>query len=112
MLSNQGGLFAAPIAYGVANSPGNSALADLDADGDQDLAVVSTTTDTVSVLLNNGDGTFAPQTAYPTLAGPFGIGVGDLDGDGDQDLAVTNTGTTLPTGTCGAAADGTDVRVR
>lgn len=61
-----------------------TAIGDLDADGDVDLVVGRV--DQLLMLLNEGDGTFAePQslsgTGYP-------VAVGDVDGDGDLDLAA------------------------
>ncbi len=65
-------------------------LADLDADGDLDLAAAQPSVAQIEVALNDGAGNF-------TLAGAFGVGdpapglglaAGDLDDDGDNDLAV------------------------
>ncbi|NOZ75490.1 MAG: DUF1573 domain-containing protein, partial [FCB group bacterium] len=64
--------------------------ADLDSDGDQDLATANYSSDNVSVLLNNGDGTFAVKTDYTTGSRPWSVFSADLDGDGDLDLATAN----------------------
>jgi len=64
--------------------------ADLDGDGDRDLAVADFWSDTVSVLKNNGDGTYAAATHYAAGSSPSSVLAADLDGDGDQDLAVAN----------------------
>ena len=82
-------------------SPGAFVLADLDADGDLDLAAAQPSVAQIEVALNDGAGTFV-------LAGAFGVGAptlslalaaGDLDGDADIDLAVVgpapNDGLTL-----------------
>ncbi len=61
-----------------------SALADLDADGDLDLVLTSLGSGT-AVLLNDGRGHFA-KTDQQFENGTHGIAIGDLDGDGDQDL--------------------------
>jgi hypothetical protein len=66
------------------------AIADLDADGDADLAVVNGSDDNVSILLNQGDGTFAPDVIYGAGDQPRSVAIGDLDGDWDADLAVAN----------------------
>ena len=71
-------------------TPGAFILADLDADGDLDLAAAQPSVAQIEVALNDGTGNFI-------LAGAFGVGAptdalaiahGDLDGDGDNDLAA------------------------
>src|SRR5262249_54961838 len=67
--------------------------ADLDGDGDPDLAVSryrSLEKDNVSVLVNNGDGTFAAPVEYSAGDWPTSVVTGDFDNDGHSDLAVTN----------------------
>jgi len=63
-----------------------------DDDSASDLAVASTGTDEVIVLLSPGQSiatTGFDLTAYPVGRGPFGVAAADLDGDGTDDLAVT-----------------------
>ena len=50
-------------------SPRSVFAADLDGDGDQDLAVANYGSNNVSVLKNNGDGTFASAVNYATGTG-------------------------------------------
>jgi FG-GAP-like repeat/FG-GAP repeat len=75
--------------------PEGVAAADLDDDGDVDMAVANSTTNDVSILLGDDDdpGSFAfdPMT-YAMGTFPSSIVAVDLDGDDDQDLAVTNSG--------------------
>jgi phospholipase C len=66
------------------------AVGDFNADGDQDFAVVNSTSDTVSVFLGNGAGGFTLKSSPATGKGPTSIGVGDFNGDGKLDLAVSN----------------------
>lgn len=67
------------------------ALADLNHDGNLDLAVASYLSDnTVSVQLGNGDGSFQPAIRYGVGTQPYGIAVSDLNLDGDLDLVVAN----------------------
>jgi hypothetical protein len=74
--------------------PQRVVLADLDADGDLDLAMSSGWFQQVmSVLLNAGDGTFGPETRYTVGATPRGIAAADFDRDGDVDLAVARYST-------------------
>ena len=68
------------------------AFVDLDADGWQDLALVSDT-GTTRLFWNDGDGTFTDgtETSGVALAGSeMGSTFGDYDGDGDLDWFVTN----------------------
>lgn len=66
--------------------------ADLDRDGDLDLAVLASATDaqsgSVLVLLNDGAGGFPSRKDFPTNGGSA-VAVSDLDQDGRLDLAFT-----------------------
>ena len=69
------------------------AVADLDGDGHQDVAVAEQ--GEFEVVLGNGDGTFAPGVRFPVPGGEYGSGArsvaaGDLDGQGTADLVVLN----------------------
>jgi hypothetical protein len=79
-----------PIA--VDDSPRAVALADLDGDGDRDLAVTSGTLNRVDILRNNGSARFAAVPSSPESAGgqPNAIVAADFDGDTDIDLATAN----------------------
>jgi hypothetical protein len=74
--------------------PAAVTTADLDGDGDQDLAVANATepTGTVTILRNNGAGNFTEPASSPEVVGDKAISVAaaDFDGDHDQDLAVAN----------------------
>ena len=91
LLGNGDGTFQSAVNYAVGESPLGMSAADLDGDGDADLAVANGYgAGTVSVLLGNGDGTFQSAVSYPAGTGAFFIASADLNGDGDTDLAVTN----------------------
>ena len=92
--NNGGGNFfeppSSPEAVGI--TPQMVMAADLDGDGDQDLAVANYITDNVTILKNPGGGNFfePPSSPEPAGDGPHAVAASDLDGDGDQDLAVAN----------------------
>jgi len=64
--------------------------ADLDGDGDIDLATANTDANSVSILLNNGDSTFDYDADYTVGDGPRSIVAADLDNDDDVDIATAN----------------------
>lgn len=85
--ADPGGVFGQ---WALSVTPTAFVLADLDADGDLDLAAAQPSVAQIEIALNDGAGEF-------TLAGAFGVGdpapglglaVGDLDDDGDNDFAV------------------------
>jgi hypothetical protein len=87
------GTFAPQSVYAVGDWPYTVFSADLDGDGDLDLATANYYSNNASVLLNYGDGTFAPQSVYAVGDRPYSVFSADLDGDGDLDLATANYGT-------------------
>jgi hypothetical protein len=101
---NQGdGTFAAPIAGAQPDNPSLLAVADLNEDGDLDLAMNG---DSVWILFGDGNGGFGPPQAYASRASE-GLLPGDADGNGKTDLVlVGNEGylgaiTTLMSGALG-----------
>jgi DNA/RNA endonuclease YhcR with UshA esterase domain len=90
VLINDGdGTFLAAVSYETPYPPSSVVAADLDGDGDPDLAASG---GYVSVFFNDGDGTFEAAVDYG-VGTSIGKGVtADLDGDGDQDLALANSG--------------------
>ena len=84
-----------PFNAGIGIFPFFIAVADLNNDGNVDLAVVNGgQDDSVSFLEGNGDGTFTPFPGspfpFPTGAGAGPIVAADFDGDGNVDVAVAN----------------------
>jgi hypothetical protein len=82
--------FSSAVTYAAGMSPQAVVAADLNSDGQLDLATANLDDDTVSVLLGNGDGSF--QAARTSATGPFPISLaaGDFNGDGNIDLATAN----------------------
>lgn len=74
----------------VAAGPRSVTSGDFDLDGNQDLAVASTTTDTLTVFFGKGDGTFNPGKTYPGGDGARWVVATDLDADGVPDLALVS----------------------
>jgi hypothetical protein len=85
-----GGLGSASYSDGGTNTL-SLAAADFNRDGKVDLAVASSGTDSVEVLLGNGDGTFQTALSYPAGTGPVFVIAADFNGDSVVDLALSNT---------------------
>jgi hypothetical protein len=64
--------------------------ADLNGDGNLDIAGVVPSDNIVFVMLGNGDGTFQQAVSYPVGNGPICLVAADFKGDGNLDLAVGN----------------------
>ncbi len=92
LLGDGDGTFQAAQNFGVGNGPSSVTVADFNGDGKADLAVanISSSSDTVSVLLGNGNGTFQTAQNFATGRGPYPLAVGDFNSDGKLDLAVGN----------------------
>jgi len=83
-------LFYARVDYEAGLEPWSVAVGDFDGDGNQDLAVANSGSDTVSILLGNGDRSFQEAVDYGAGDYPNSVDVGDFNEDGHQDLAVAN----------------------
>lgn len=67
-----------------------AATADIDWDGDIDLAVVNYGAATVTVRLNDGTGVFGAPVDFGVGAGPYDVALADMNGDGRADLLTAN----------------------
>ncbi len=100
LLGNGDGTFQPAVQYAVGMNPGPIVAGDFTGDGRLDLAVATSSYDSVtytdvgevSVLLGNGDGTFQPAVQYAVGINPLSIVAGDFTGDGKLDLAVACQG--------------------
>src|SRR5712692_9408280 len=86
----QGVSFIARRDFDAGSFPHSVAVGDFNGDGLQDLAVATSGSDNVSVLLGNGDGTFQAPQHFGAGDHPRFVAVADFNGDGLQDLAVAN----------------------
>ncbi|MGB2696403.1 MAG: FG-GAP-like repeat-containing protein [Candidatus Zixiibacteriota bacterium] len=84
------GTFLTGSIYSVDDWPRAIVNADLDNDGDNDLAVAIGNDNLVSIFLNDGDGIFTLDSSYRFAWRPYDMTSADLDGDGDIDLATSN----------------------
>jgi hypothetical protein len=95
-----------PPVQGALQPAGNLAVADLDLDGDLDIAIGggAVASDIVALYPNNGNGTFAPPLLQElpvaftgtNTNGAYGTTAGDLDGDGRPELVVSHRGSSPP----------------
>lgn len=85
-LSLGGGQFSAPSSLHFTSTPREVEAADVDGDGDLDLAVPTDLG--VGIVQNLGGGSFSAPVMIPNVIGASSIASSDLDGDGDLDLVV------------------------
>ena len=82
--------FALAGSYEMTHEPFSAFCADLDGDGDRDLAVSDREGDLVSIYKNSGNGCLESRADYTAGDSPHQIFLSDLDADGDSDIAVAN----------------------
>ena len=84
------GTFASPTLYTTGTQVMEAVAADLDGDGNLDLAVTNDQDNNVAILHGHGDGTFNLAGNAPCGPNPYGIATGDFNLDGIPDLVVGN----------------------
>jgi len=90
ILKNRGDATFEPVeAFSFGSDVEALAAADLDGDGDHDLALVGGMSD-LFLLRNDGQGRFVKVATLGSGMGPTFLAAADLDGDGLLDLAIAN----------------------
>lgn len=84
--ASSAGFGPARLISGAFTDPQSVTAADIDGDGDVDLASASSGDDTVAWYENNGRGVFTVRVITMTADGVRGVYATDLDGDGDTDI--------------------------
>jgi hypothetical protein len=106
-LNRGDGAFADIRAYPVGQGSRHAQAADLDGDGDADLAVVNNGDNSVSVLLNRGDGAFGDKADFAAGTSPSILALGEFTGDAAIDIAVTVVNFAAPLAILPNQGDGT-----
>ena len=75
----------------VGANPQRMVAADFNRDDRPDLAVTSSATNTIRVLIGQGNGTFSVEPPVTVGAGPIGIASGDFNRDGTPDSPSRTT---------------------
>ncbi|MFI4898180.1 MAG: DUF1028 domain-containing protein [Phycisphaerales bacterium JB059] len=83
-----GGSFTVTTLSPVLSGASAVVAADVDADGDSDLALAHESLGVASTLINDGDGSFTPGTFLFVAPQPLGIVRADFNSDGMDDLAL------------------------
>ena len=93
-LNDGSGTFSPIVVDPNIDGPREAEIADLDADGDLDIAVVATNgANTLVIYLNNGNASFTEQIIYTGKSGRD-IEIADWDGDGALDILISLYSTT------------------
>jgi hypothetical protein len=96
-MGNGNGTFDAAVIYASGIKPYSVTVADVNADGIEDLLVPNfngnfgAETTTISVFLGNSDGTFQNQSTFTTGGNAAYVVAADFDADGDIDLVVSGS---------------------
>jgi FG-GAP-like repeat len=91
--NREGGNFQTVADFDLGTQPSALVAADLDLDGDIDLAATDRSNATIIVLFNNSAGQFDPPRdasggLFETRLGPVSLAVPDLNADGVPDLVA------------------------
>src|SRR5207253_1184638 len=85
---------ATPFNIPVGTDPHGISVGDFNRDGRDDLAIVNSRSNNISILLGNGNGTFGPATNLSSflISSPEAVAIADFNRDGKLDLAIADLG--------------------
>ena len=92
LLGDGTGNFTVASSPATGNGPTSVAAGDFNGDGNLDLAVTDSLSNTVSILLGDGTGNFTLASSPAVGSEPYSVAIGDFNGDGKLDLAMANAG--------------------
>lgn len=108
-------VFISDSTYLVGANPLSIFAADLNSDGNLDLATANEGSNSLSILYNDGNGSFGTQSLFTVGSVPKSVYATDLDNDGDIDLITANAASSnisllYNNGANNFAVDSVDVR--
>ncbi|MBX5480743.1 MAG: putative Ig domain-containing protein [Myxococcaceae bacterium] len=83
------------VSFGPGASPYDVAVADLDSDGDQDIAVALNQSDQVAIVTQGPAGTFSVFNYMPAPLDPTRVEITDVVGNAYPEIVVTGSGQTM-----------------
>jgi flagellin-like hook-associated protein FlgL len=91
-LGNGNGTFQSRTTFSGGDSPVGLSVADVNADGKQDILFATYASSHFSLALGNGDGTFQTRVTFLAGSGPYHTAVGDFNRDGKVDVVLSELG--------------------
>jgi hypothetical protein len=92
VLGNADGTLQTPASYDSPFTSEGLAVADLDNDGNLDLAAGTMNSDGINAFFGDGNGNFQPWAQFTSGDATLSVAAGDLNGDGFADLVAANNG--------------------
>jgi hypothetical protein len=90
LMGDGDGTFQSPVNYGTAGRGRGLAVADLNGDGNVDIALADYLGGTVTVYYGDGTGRFPTSRVFGADSGSWDVAIGDVNGDKIPDLVVLN----------------------